>query len=150
MRQGKSNWLGWNGSFIFVLPGLALRIEPPVWAPCRQPASRKRLQPQESLLSCCVCSFAPHTHPSCLVGLSNPGSPPSLLPLFIVPHPHLPPPLPRLFLRSTGLVKVSQSLVAPLYRLQRFLLKWWLLSCEFTHVKSGWVVRRHRLPSSFV
>lgn len=50
------------------------------------------------------------------------------------PHPSFrqpPPPTLLLFLRSTGLVKVSQSPVALLYRLQCFLFKWRLLSCEY-------------------
>lgn len=70
----------------------------------------------------------PHTHPSCLVGLSNPASPcPPCLPPSSTP----PPPLPSLFLRSTGLVKVSQSPVALLYRLRCFLFEWRLLTCEY-------------------
>lgn len=71
----------------------------------------------------------PHTHPSCLVGLSNPASPcPPCLPPSSTPPP---PPLPSLFLCSTGLVKVSQSPVALLYRLQCFLFEWRLLTCEY-------------------
>ena len=88
--------------------------------------------------------LAPHTHPSCLVGLSNPGSP--LAPTS--PNPSTT--ALSLFLRFIGLVKVSWSPVALLYRLQCFLLKRRLLSCEYTHLKNGWVVPHLPLPSPFV
>lgn len=98
-----------------MLPEKASELHPPVWLVCRQPAGRISLQPQEKLPSCCVCS-SPSSHSSIL-----PGRP---------VKPCTPPPL-SLFLRSTGLVKVSQSPVALLYRLQCFLFKWRLLSCEY-------------------
>lgn len=70
------------------------------------------------------------------------------------PHPPLPIPssshLPPLFLRSTELVKVSQSPVALLYRLRCFLFKWRQLSLVNTHAKSGRAPPRLPPPPPFV
>lgn len=67
--------------------GRVTDILPPVCA-C---SPRRAFYPAASAL------LAPHTHPSCLVGLSNPGFPTTLLPPFIVLHPSTsslsPPPL---------------------------------------------------------
>lgn len=77
-------------------------------------ACRICLQPQESFLSCCVCSSC-SSHTSILPALavkpwvpSNRTPPPSLS--FLPPvslNCHPPPLVPPLFLCSTGLVKVS-------------------------------------------
>lgn len=89
-----------------------MRFRP--WAGCFADS----LQPLEGLPSCCVCSsLSSHT---------------SILPRRPVNPLHLPPPPhPLSFLRSTGLMKVSQSPVALLYRLLCFLLKWTAVSCEY-------------------
>lgn len=84
------------------------------WFADSQPAE-SACSPRRSFHPAASALLPPHTHPSCLAGPSNPVPPPPL----------------SLFLRSTGLVKVSQSPVALLYRLQCFLFKWRLLSCEY-------------------
>lgn len=61
----------------------------------------------------------PHTHPSSCWACQTLRLPP--------PRASL---LHSLLLRSTGLVKVSQSPAALLYRLRCFLFKWRLRSCE--------------------
>lgn len=134
----KSNWLvlGWQHYISAARLGL--------WAPSSslvgpQTASRQN-QP------------AAPGEPSILLRLLFSSSQTSILPgRRVKPPPSLArpfvkhPPTP-LFLRSTGLVKVSQSPVALLYRLQRFFFKWRLLSCEYP--RKEWLAVPHlpRLP----
>lgn len=83
------------------------------WFADSEPA-QSACSPRRGFLPAASALLPPHTHPSCPAGPSNPVAPSF-----------------SLFLRSTGLVKVSQSPVALLYRLQCFLFKWKLLSCEY-------------------
>lgn len=123
--------------------------------------------------------FASELHPSSLVGLQTasrqnqpaaPGEPSILLRLLfsssqtsilpgrpVKPSTHIHPRRslrhptpPPLFLRSTELVKVSQSPVALLYRLRCFLFKWRQLSLVNTHAKSGSAPPRLPPPPPFV
>lgn len=97
-----------------------------LWAPAQSgPSQTACLQNQPAapgepaILLRLLFSRLTHIHPawSACQTLCLPSRPPS---------PFLP-----LFLCSTGLVKVSQSPVALLYRLQCFLFKWRHLSCEY-------------------
>lgn len=84
-----------------------------VWLVCRQPVGNELAAPGEaSNLLRLLFSIFIHIHPSWPARQT-----------LCSPHPPFP--------RSTGLVKVSQSPVALLYRLQCFLFKWRLLSCEY-------------------
>ena len=107
---------------------------PGLWAPAsslvRSPAVSLQNQPaapgEPSVLLRLLFSLLTHIHPA-WSACQTLRLPPSIC----VPLSFPPPPLPHLFLRSTGLVKVSQSPVAPLYRLHCFLFKWRLLSCKY-------------------
>lgn len=129
----------WQMKWNWPTPGWQLYISAArlgLWAPASSlvdsPTASLQNQPaapgEPSILLRLLFSLLTHIHPAWSACQTlRPPPPLHPLPPSITP----PPPFPPLFLRSTGLVKVSQSPVALLYRLQCFLFKWRLFSCEY-------------------